>query len=493
MPEVPFQRFRRKPAQAPLVRGGDEPEAQGQEAQEAERGPVIHSVTGLLRRLRNDFERAHPNVFVGGEVSNLAVHGVSGHAYFTLKDSQAQLRCVMWREQFLRLRFKLKDGQQAIARGRITVFERTGQLQMTVAGLEPQGLGAMQEGFRQLAEKLRTEGLTAPERKRALPVFPRCIGVVTSRDGAALRDVLRTILRRDPNAHVMLSCTAVQGDGAGAEVADAIRRLDRLRRAEVIIVARGGGSAEDLWAFNQESVARAIAFAAVPIVTGIGHETDRTIADLVADASASTPTAAAERAVPVRSELRQRWNVLSTRLYRAETAHIGRLGRDLYALTHRLKRQDPQAVLKRRAQLIDEYATRAERNLRIQLARKSQAFALLSRRLLRLEPRARIAAHRARIELLSARQRLAIERLAERSHQRAEALAGQLDALSPVRVLARGYALVTTVEGHVVRAASEVAPGQPLDVRLADGTLRVRVESRDGAPARGNDSDASSP
>jgi exodeoxyribonuclease VII large subunit len=348
---------------------------------------------------------------------------------------------------------------------------------MNVALLEPQGLGAMQEAYRQLAEKLRAEGLTAPERKRLIPPFPSTIGVVTSKDGAALRDILRTVLRRDPGVRVLLACTSVQGDGAGAEIADAIRRLDRIARAEVILLARGGGSAEDLWAFNEESVARAIAHASVPVVTGIGHETDTTIADLVADLSASTPTAAAERAVPVRAEIRQQWRVLETRLYRAVTAHTGKTGRELLALGHRLKRQDPQSVLKRRAQLIDELITRSERNLRIQLARRQQAFSKLQRRLLRLDPKAKLASLRARLELLGARQRVAAERKRDRAEQRLQIAAGQLESLSPVKVLKRGFAIVTDETGRLVRRAQEVEAGQAVRVRLGAGSFHARVVS----------------
>jgi exodeoxyribonuclease VII large subunit len=424
-------------------------------------------------------ERVHARVFVGGEISNLTVHNVSGHAYFTLKDSQAQLRCVMWREQFSRLKFRPRDGQEVIARGRLTVFERSGQLQMNVGVLEPQGLGAMQEAYRQLAEKLRGEGLTSPERKRPIPAYPATVGVVTSKDGAALRDILRTILRRDPGVHILLACTSVQGDGAGAEIADAIRRLDRLGRAEVILVARGGGSAEDLWAFNEESVARAISHASVPVITGIGHETDTTIADLVADLSASTPTASAERAVPVRAEIQQQWRILETRLYRAVTAHAGKLGRELLSVRHRLKRQDPQAVLKRRAQRFDELITRSERNLRIQLARRQQAHSKLQRRLVRLDPKAKLASLEARLELLGARQRIATERARDRAEQRLQIAAGRLESLSPVKVLGRGFAIVTDEAGHVVRTSKDVETGQEVRVRLGVGAFSARVESRE--------------
>lgn len=435
------------------------------------------SVSGLQRMLRSELERTHQNVYVGGEISSLQVHGQSGHAYFLLKDPQAQLYCVMFRSDLTRLRFRLQEGQEVILRGRLTVFEKSGRLQLTVQTVEPQGRGAQEEAFRQLAEKLRQEGLTAPERKRRLPFFPRTVGIVTSSSGAALRDVVRTALRRDPGVELIISATAVQGDGAASEIARAIERLDRLAEVEVIILARGGGSREDLWAFNEEPVARAIVRTRAPVVTGIGHETDTAIADLVADHRASTPTAATELVIPVRREIEARFGALWRRLTRAVQAVEQRKGRALGVLEGRLAGQAPLAQLRRRAQELDELTNRGERSLRIAVARSIQRLRALERRLDRTAPAPRFAALTARLARIEGRSAAAIERTRSEARRRLTLLAARLEALSPIAVLGRGYALVLSADGGVVQRASQVEAGDRLLIRLAQGEITARVES----------------
>lgn len=448
--------------------------------------PVVYTVSELQALLRGEVEQRFGVVLVGGEISNYHLNARSGHAYFTLKDDGAQMRCVMFRDNLIRIRHRLQDGLHVVARGRITIYEQGGQLQLMVQHVEPQGLGARQLELQERIEKLRKEGLTADARKRRLPVLPRCVGVVTSKSGAALRDVMRTILRRDPFAHVILAHAAVQGDGAASEIAEALRRLDALGRCEVIILCRGGGSTEDLWCFNEEPVARAIVSSRAPIVTGIGHETDTTVADLVADLRASTPTAAAEHAVPVRSEIRQRWLALESALHRALLAHTEGHGRRLLELSSRL--EHPQLMLERRAQRIDELETRAERASKRHLARKVERLSRLERRLARLDPKAKLGKTRHRMELLFARVERALSRsLAHRRHRLGLA-AGRLESLSPLGILSRGYALASREDGTLVKDASDVAIGEKLAVRLGRGTLDVEVLGRSGGDPNDNGS-----
>lgn len=477
MPPVPFT-FRRKGPADPALRStapkedAETPPAEGP----LEERPFIFSVTGLQRKLREGLERSFGNVFVGGEISSLTLHGVSGHAYFTLKDSGAQLRCVMWREQVAKIGAKLENGQECILRGRLTIFEKSGQLQMTVLELQRQGDGAAEEAYRSLAEKLRKEGLTAADRKRPIPKLPRAVGIVTSKSGAALRDVLRASLRRDPFTPILLSTCTVQGEEAPFEIAEALRRLDRTRACDVILLVRGGGSREDLWAFNSESLARAIAASKTPVVTGIGHETDTTIADLVADHACSTPTAAAEHVVPLRSELRRLHSHLQNRLHRAMRTKMHASSGSLLRLQNRLAEQDPQALLHRRAQHLDELTMRAERCLRIALAKCEQRNSRLQRRLARCEPRAKIAAYSARIQLMRARLKHAFSRKIEAQRQELAVLLSRLESLSPVAVLARGYAFAKKDSGQLVRSPSEVTPGERLTIRVAHGEIMARVE-----------------
>jgi exodeoxyribonuclease VII large subunit len=438
--------------------------------------PFVWSVTGLQRRVRGDLERGFGNVLVGGEISSLSLHGVSGHAYFTLKDADAQLRCVMWRDQVQRLLFPLENGHEVIVRGRLTVFEKSGQLQMTVQTVDRQGDGALEEAYRLLAEKLRREGLTAPERKRPLPLLPRTVGIVTSKNGAALRDVLKTALRRDPKAHLILAAASVQGSDASHDIVRALQKLDACGACDVILLVRGGGSREDLWAFNNEGVARAIVSCKVPVVTGIGHETDTSIADLVADVACSTPTAAAERAIPVRADIERAFRAMTGRLDHALRANIHASGARLHRLERALGAHDPKAEIRRRGQILDELTTRAERSLRVTLSKETSRHTRLVRRLARVEPRSRIIAAKSRLALFEAKLDHEMTREISRSKQRFELLCSRLESLSPVAVLARGYAIVRTESGALVRRASEVTVDDRLRIRVAEGEIRARVE-----------------
>ena len=397
--------------------------------------------------MRRQLEDAYPEAWVGGEISSFQLHPGSGHAYFTLKDHRAKLNCVMWRDNLRHLRFRPQRGMEVILRGRVTIYERGGQLQMNVLGIEPQGLGALMQEFEQRLKQLRQEGLT--ENKRPLPAHPRTIGVVTSKGSAALRDVLRTILRRDPAAHVVISGAQVQGRSSAFSIAQAIERLDHLKVADVVILARGGGSTEELWAFNEEPVARAIRACSVPVVTGIGHETDTTIADYVADVRASTPTAAAEHAVPVQAQVVARVSELERRLEAAFSNRIDQLGRRLLFLEKRLL--DPTPAIAKR--LID-----------------------LERRLGQAAPDVRLSRVRAELEQRRARLDELIDRRIAEAERRYAILVGRLESLSPLAVLSRGYAIVQTEDGAVLRRAADAEPDERLEIRLAEGRLAVRVE-----------------
>jgi exodeoxyribonuclease VII large subunit len=435
--------------------------------------PVVYTVSELQTRLRSDLEERYAIVLVSGEISNFQIHARSGHAYFTLKDKRAQVKCVLWRDQLIRIRHRLNDGLEVIVKGKITVYEQGGQLQLSVQTVEPQGLGARQLEFQERVEKLRKEGLTADTRKRRLPFFPRCIGIVTSKSGAALRDVMRTILRRDPFAHVLIAHAQVQGDTASFEIVQALRRLDAIARCDVILLCRGGGSIEDLWAFNEEPVARAIVACRAPVVTGIGHETDTTIADLVADLRASTPTAAAEHAVPVRSEVRARFTQLEASLNRALLRRVETLSSKLLKLTSRIK--DPKTGLERRAQRLDELSSSLEDAARRHIVRRRDRLLALEKRLARLDPASKVRATEHRLKMLEQRMSRAAERHVDRARRQLAVGAGRLESLSPLACLARGYAIVRTDSGTVLKRSAEASPGETLHVRLHEGGLTVRV------------------
>jgi exodeoxyribonuclease VII large subunit len=437
----------------------------------------VYSVSGIVSRLRRQLEKSYPEVWVGGEISTFSINPASGHAYFSLKDQNAKLPCVLWRDDLTRLRFRPHQGQEVIVRGRLTIFDRQGRMQLRVLEVEPQGLGALQQEFTERLQMLRAEGLTSPERKRPIPPYARTIGVVTSPSGAALRDVLRTILRRDPRAHVIISPAQVQGRTSAASVAAALDRLDALGLADLIIVARGGGSLEDLWAFNEESVARAIVRCSVPVITGVGHETDTTIADYVADLRASTPTAAAEHAVPIRSEVEARRLELEARLTKAMRNRIDRHGRRLLSLETRLS--DPSGMLGRKAQHLDELVTRAERALRKRSARLQATLQKLERRLLASAPEVRLGAAAGELSRLEARMHEAMRRRVASSERDLAILCGRLESMSPLAVLARGYAIAHKEDGRVVRRSAEVEIGERVTLRLAEGRAIARVEEKD--------------
>src|SRR5262250_3357818 len=396
-------------------------------------------------------EERFPTVWVQGEVSNFKVYG-SGHAYFTLKDEGAQLRCVLFRTRMRRVRFEPKDGLHVMAFGAVEIYAARGEYQLVVELLEPRGLGALQLAFEQLKERLAAEGLFDQRRKRPLPRFPRKIGIVTSPSGAALRDMLRIIGRRFGEVHIVLAGARVQGEGAAAEIAQGVRELNALGGVDVIIVGRGGGSLEDLWAFNDEPVARAIAASKVPVVSAVGHEVDFTIADFVADLRAPTPSAAAELVV------REKQAVVDS----------------LVQLRARLERSAarPLRDLERR---VDELTARLRREMRGELGRAGHRVALATRALRASDPVARVARDRHRLESLQSRLITLLHRRRDRARHALETTVGRLDSLSPLAVLGRGYSLTRTPTGEVVHSPAQVRVGEVIRVLLHRGSLDARV------------------
>ncbi|HXE76056.1 MAG TPA: exodeoxyribonuclease VII large subunit [Candidatus Xenobia bacterium] len=419
----------------------------------------IWTVSELTAQVRDLLERAFRDLWVQGEVSNFRVSPY-GHYYFTLKDEAAQLRCFVHKRDARFLRMQPQDGLAITARGALGVYEPRGEYQLLVNYLEPVGVGALQLAFEQLKQRLATEGLFEAARKKPLPMLPRRIGLVTSPRGAAIADMVRILRRRYENLHLLLYPVRVQGEGAAEEIVEAIQFFNRAHvslRPDVVILARGGGSLEDLWAFNEEAVARAIAGSKIPVITGVGHETDFTIADFVADLRAPTPSAAAELVIQSKEELKQRLRALDTRLAERLRYQVLHARHQLSQLMRARGWRRMESLLREQAQRADELALRLRQALLDSVARRRQEWAVLAARL-------------ASYDLRGAVQR---ERL------RLKALAGQLNQLSPLAVLERGYAIVFDAEGKVVKSAAAVRVGDPLEVQLARGRLRADVRKKE--------------
>ncbi|HLH44147.1 MAG TPA: exodeoxyribonuclease VII large subunit [Bryobacteraceae bacterium] len=429
------------------------------------------TVSELTFELRGLICREFRDVWVSGEISSVKLPS-SGHYYFTLKDEAAQLRCVCYRMTARYLKFKPQDGVQVLAKGRLDVYDARGEVQMIVESLEPQGAGALQFAFEQLKQKLAAEGLFDSARKRPLPSLPQRIGVVTSPSGAVIRDILQILERRCPGRHIRVYPVQVQGETAAAQIAAGVDYFSRSGWPDVVIVARGGGSLEDLWAFNEETVARALAASAIPVISAVGHETDFTISDFVADLRAPTPSAAAEMVTATRQSLMERLDAAEGKLRQAVRLNLALAARRFHALEF-----DPARFhrnLGRRMQLVDELDYRCRELLRANLDRRNRAFKAALSRLARLDVRLRVAEARLRLEVCQAR----IQQAMHRSLGRARAALGPLEAhlkqLSPLKILERGYAIVERA-GKLVKSSSDAPVGSDLRVRLAQGELGAKV------------------
>jgi exodeoxyribonuclease VII large subunit len=446
---------------------------------EEERRPPrrVLSVTELTVRVRDCLEAEFFEVWVEGELSNCRLWN-TGHLYFTLKDPAAQVRAVIFRSAMRYLKFKPADGLRVVARGRVSVYEPKGEYQLVCEHLEPQGLGALQLAYDQLMTRLQAEGLFDASRKRPLPALPRRIGIVTSLDGAAIRDIIKVLGRRYRNAHLIIKPTRVQGEDAAIDIARGLAAVARVPGVDVIIVGRGGGSIEDLWAFNEETVARAIERSPVPVISAVGHESDVTIADFVADLRAPTPSAAAELVVAAKDEFCNRIDRLHDRLRGAANRRVQALARRTHLAASRPAFSAYPTRLANRGRHVSELSHALVRAVQSSLGGRDRRLQALRRQLDSLDLGRRLAAVRTRLVGADARMAGALERQRHRRQQRLADCASRLDTLSPLSVLGRGYAVCwDATRTTVVRDASRIAPGTTVKVTLARGELECDVRS----------------
>ncbi|MCI3920189.1 exodeoxyribonuclease VII large subunit [Paenibacillus sp. TRM 82003] len=425
--------------------------------------------------MKMDADAVLQSVWVRGEISNFTRHS-SGHLYFTLKDKDSRIKCVMFAGQASRLPFAPQNGTRVIANGGVSVYERDGQYQMYVNGMQPDGIGSLYLAYEQLKQKLDAEGLFSPARKKPIPTFPSAVGVITSPTGAAVRDIVITLQRRNPAVSILLYPVSVQGTNAAPSIVKAIRAMNERRDVDVLIVGRGGGSLEELWAFNEESVARAIFASDVPVISAVGHETDVTIADYVADLRAATPTAAAELAVPSRLELRQELMHLKQRMTGAMNAAVSAKRESLVRLRRSPFLTNPKRqLMMQQTERLDRYTSELTYRTRTALRSSAERYARLDRRLSGVSPReaVRDASKGLDMAKLKLMQRMnAVMR--ERGHA-FDMHVKRLDALSPLKVMSRGYSLVYNEKKRLVKSVNEVQLGDLVRVRLADGELNCQV------------------
>jgi exodeoxyribonuclease VII large subunit len=434
----------------------------------------VLTVSALTSLIRGVLEENFDQVWVEGEISNFA-SPQSGHYYFTLKDAGAQVRCVMFRNQARSLKFTPKDGMRVLTRGRLTLFEPRGEYQLVAEYLEPQGVGGLQLAFIQLKERLAREGLFSELHKREIPKLPRRIGVVTSPTGAAIHDILTVLSRRFANLEIVINPVRVQGEGAGLEIAAAIDDLNRLGGLDVMIVGRGGGSLEDLWAFNEEVVARAIHRSQIPVISAVGHEIDFTIADFVADLRAATPSAAAELVVRSKQELTAELEGLTRRLDTSLVRRLELWRAQLASLSRAVA--DPSRILGHLAQRVDALDYRLRRETDLVLGDYQEQVANLGARLNQQNPVLTLRRTGERLESLSQRMTHAMGRELASCAQRLRIASGTLNAVSPLAVLGRGYSIARKLPARsVVRDSRQLESGDRLELTLCAGTAFCRVE-----------------
>jgi len=438
----------------------------------------ILTVSELTARIRDLLARNFTATFVQGEISNCR-EAQSGHLYFTLKDDRAQVRCVFFKQQQRGTRFRAAAGLQVTVRGTLSVYEQRGEYQIYVENIEPVGLGALQLAFDQLKKRLEAEGLFAAARKKPLPLLPSRIGLITSPRGAAVRDVVRILRRRFPNVHLTVFPVRVQGEGATEEIVKAVKFFNAMKSVDVLILARGGGSLEDLWAFNEEMVARAIADSEIPTISGIGHESDFTIADFVADVRASTPSAAAELVVQTRREFDKHIADLRGALAEQMRYRILVLSRRIHELGARPGFRRPLDLLRQQRQRADEMTARLALGLRARLDQSRKRFAVAHLRIVSFDFRVKIAAFRLRLERGAADLGIRAERLLRSKRERLARLALQLEERSPLRVLERGYAIATDASGAILRDAAQVQIRDSVSLQLHRGRLQTEVRKKE--------------
>jgi exodeoxyribonuclease VII large subunit len=435
----------------------------------------IYTVSRLNREVRVSLERGFGSLWLEGEISNFARPG-SGHWYFSLKDGTAQVRCAMFRQRNMLCAFTAKDGQKVLVRARVGLYEPRGEYQLLIDHMEDAGLGALKRQFEILAAKLAAEGLFAAERKRPLPRLPKRIGVITSPTGAAVRDIVHVLARRFPAAGVLIYPVAVQGTGAPAEIVAALSLAGRRAECDVLILARGGGSLEDLWAFNDEAVARAIVACPIPVVCGVGHEIDVSIADFAADLRAPTPSAAAELVVPDAVEWCRRFEQLELRAQRILARRLTDAGTRLRWLAGRAAQVSPVARLAQQMQRLDDLEQRMSGGLRESLAHRRALLATATSQLWGASPVSQVREAVVRHRAASARLTAAAAMRLRVARERLSPLLRTLNAVSPLATLDRGYAIVSGESGNILRDAAGIAPGTTIVARLARGRLRAKVE-----------------
>ncbi|MGD0058664.1 MAG: exodeoxyribonuclease VII large subunit [Verrucomicrobiia bacterium] len=446
----------------------------------------VLSVTDLTRRVKDLLEEKFPSLWVEGELSNLRSPS-SGHVYFTLKDANAQLAVVLFRGVAAKVGFALKDGLQVIAFGDVSVYERSGQYQLVARQLLPKGLGALQLAFEELKQRLAKEGLFDTARKKPIPTLPQHIGLVTSPTGAAIRDFLNIINRRFPNVHVVINPVRVQGDGAATEIAAAIDEFNALHASgrlplDVLIVTRGGGSLEDLWAFNDEAVARALARSTIPTISAVGHEIDFTISDFVADLRAPTPSAAAELVVKAKDEYTRQFNQYQARLQKDLRLQLAEARQRFSTLASSYVFRRPTETIRQYQQQLDDYAHRLRRAPAATVAAHRSRWETVAEKLKLLSPQALLVNWRQRLGAQEQRFQAAWARRTQATHHRLSQASAKLDLLSPNATLQRGYSITVIPEtGRIVRSVTHVQPGTNISTKVLDGDFGSVVSSKPDA------------
>jgi exodeoxyribonuclease VII large subunit len=435
----------------------------------------IFSVRDLVSAIRTQVEREYSDIWVEGEISNYRPAD-SGHLYFTLKDDASQLRVVMWRTQARLLRFKPENGLQVIARGRVTMYDQRGELQLSAEYLEPKGAGALQIAFEQLKAKLAAEGLFNRDRKKPITRLPKRIGIVTSPRGAALQDMLNVLRRRHESVGVLIFPAQVQGETAANEVSIGIRYFNKAKNVDVIILARGGGSLEDLMAFNDESLARTIAASEIPVISAVGHETDFTIADFVADLRAPTPSAAAELVIESKRLLEEQVETLRRRLSRAARYQLQQLKLQLTELAQHGAFARMREAIRRREQRVDDLTYRLAQAERKMVQARLRRLDVASTRLRHLDLRLRLSYFHKQLDTHSSTMTVAMRTGLAARRGRLNHLAAQLQALSPTNILERGYALIFDARGNLVKDAAQVQPGAGIRAQLAKGQIIATIK-----------------
>ena len=439
----------------------------------------IFTVRDLVSAIRTQLEREYTDVWVEGEISNYRP-AESGHLYFTLKDDTSQLRIVMWRTQARLMRFKPENGMQVIARGRITLYDQRGELQLSADYLEPKGAGALQVAFEQLKAKLAAEGLFERDRKKPIPRLPRRIGIITSPRGAALHDMLNVLRRRHESVGVLIFPAQVQGDSAPAEVASGLKYFNKAKNVDVIVLARGGGSLEDLAAFNNEALARIIAASGIPVISAVGHETDFTIADFVADLRAPTPSAAAELVIESKRLLEEQVETLRRRLARASRYQLQQLKLRLTELAQHGAFARMREAIRRREQRVDDLVYRLAQSERKLIQSRLRRLEGASTRLRHLDLRLRLNYFHKQLDTHTTAMNVAMQNGLLRRRARLDHLAAQLQALSPTNILERGYALVFDANGNLVKDVAQVKSNAEITAQVAKGKIRAKVTRTEG-------------